>query len=192
MTVRNRLLISLLVGALTFAVYSGSAEARKTYDARSVAEAKARPLSDSEIIGVTEIANAGELKQALLAEKKARRQTARSFAGLMVTDHEDAGRKVESLAKELGASEQTALGADVKNTGEAVERKLTHSAPAAFDRLYLETQIDEHQKLLHTFDDRLIPAAKSPKLKSLLGDLRAHFAHHLQIAKETLTELAKS
>jgi putative membrane protein len=192
MTIRNNVAISLLAGALCTAVYSGTGEARGTQRAKNADEPKNRPLSEPEIIGVTVVVNNGEVAQAILAEKKARTHIARSFAGLMVGDHDDANQKMEALAKELGITpEDSPLSADMRSAADAVQRKLNQAAHAYFDRVYLESQIDEHQKVLKAFDERLIPAAKSPRLKSMLGEARTHVAHHLQVAKETLVELDK-
>lgn len=192
MTTRKRRTISILTGVLCASFYCGSVQARGNGQAKDGdAEAASGSLTDAEIIGVAETANASEVAQSELAEKKARNRTARSFAELMVAEHDDLERRTEALAKEIGA-EQSPVSADLKRTGDTIRRKLSQAARTAFDRVYLQTQIDEYQKVLKAFDERLIPAAKSPKLKSLLGELRTDEAHHLQIAKATLTELEKA
>jgi len=193
MNTRRKIRFSVLAGALCAASYSGVGEAGGADQGKKQTEAKARPLSDSEIIAVAETANTGEVAQGKLAEQKANKPAAKSFANMMVTEHGDANEKVEALAKDLGISaKESAVSDEVKNSGDAVQRKLNQSAPVVFDRVYLETQIAEHQKVLKTFDERLIPSAKSPKLKSLLSDLRAHVVHHLQVARTSLENLEKT
>jgi putative membrane protein len=142
---------------------------------------------------VTEAANNGEVAQGKLAEQKATKQAAKSFANMMVADHDAANKKIEALSKELGMDpKDSAVSAEVKSSGDAVQRKLNQSATGAFDHVYLQSQINEHEKVLKTFDEQLIPAASSPKLKSLLGDLRAHVAHHLAVAKSALATIDKA
>lgn len=192
MNIRNKTSTPFIAVALC-AVFHSSAGQAAGADHSKTSAAKGRPLSDSEIIAVAEAANTGEVAQGELAEKKAKKQPAKSFADMMVADHDDANQKVESLAKELRVSAKPSrLSDEVKKEGDAVQRKLNQSARAVFDRVYLQSQIDEHQNVLKTIDGRLIPSAKSPKLKSLLSDLRSHVAHHLQVAKTALEDLDKS
>ncbi len=191
MILRKRTTVSILVGVLCASFHYGSAEARVSGHAKhGNAEANHEPLSDAEVLGVAEMINTGEVAQSELAEKKARKQTARSFAALMVEEGDDMERRAEALAKEIGV-EQSPVSWDFKHASDAIQRKLNQAALSVFDRVYVQTQIDEHEKALKAFDQRLIPAAKSPKLRSFLGDLRTEEAHHLQIAKATLAELDK-
>src|SRR5438477_12232932 len=103
MTIPGKLIRAFLALGVCTAVFSGVCQAEGP---RHATAAKARALSDAEIIGAAEAANSGEVEEALLAEKKARWQTARSFAGLMVTDHEEQRRKLDSVAKDLDLSAQ--------------------------------------------------------------------------------------
>jgi len=191
MKLRHKLPLALFAGAVCMGSYADVARAHGPNHQKSDDKADARPLSDAEILGVAEMANAGTIAQNELAEKKARKQTARSFAALMVAEQDDVERRTESLARELGA-EQSPMSLGMKRTNGEIQRKLKQAAPPAFDRVYLQTEIDAQEKVLNAFDDHLIPDAKSPKLRALLGELRSDAAHHLQIAKETLSELNKA
>jgi len=193
MNLRTKIPVSFLAAALSAVFFPSAGHAAGNDQAKKTQPAKGTTLSEPQIIAVAEAANSGEVAQGKLAEEKAKKQPAKSFADMMVTEHEEANQKVESLAKELNASPKPSRVADqIKKDGDAVQRKLNQSAAAVFDRVYLQSQIDEHRKVLKTIDDWLIPSAKSPKLKSLLSDLRTHVAHHIEAAKTALEDLEKS
>ena len=65
----------------------------------------------------------------------------------------------------------------------ATEVLRTHTG-ADFDRAYLETQIEEHQAVLTTIDDDLMPHAQSSDVKELLTEVRGRVLVHLQRAQE--------
>lgn len=193
MNLRTKIPIPFIAAALSAVLCSSAGHAAGTDEAKKNQPAKGATLSEPQIIAVAEAANAGEVAQGKLAENKAKKQPTKSFADLIVAEHEEANQKVESLAEELHASPKPSRLADqIKKDGDAVQRKLNQTAAAVFDRVYLQSQIDEHREVLKMIDDRLIPSAKSPKLKSLLSDLRTHVAHHMQVAKTALEDLDKS
>ena len=61
-----------------------------------------------------------------------------------------------------------------------------------FDRAYLQSQIEQHQKVLDTIDRQLMPNAKNPQLRSHLQSMRPTIEQHLQTAKEAQQALNTS
>jgi putative membrane protein len=54
----------------------------------------------------------------------------------------------------------------------------------------MDAQVDEHQKVLATLDDKLIPQAQNADLKSLLEKVRAKVASHLKMAQDVQASLS--
>jgi putative membrane protein len=57
--------------------------------------------------------------------------------------------------------------------------------------VYIDSQVTEHQKVLDTVDQQLLPSAQSPEVRDALQKAREKVAAHLEEAKRLQTELAK-
>jgi putative membrane protein len=66
---------------------------------------------------------------------------------------------------------------------------LSMTPPAAFDKVYIGSQITMHQQVLSLIDARLLPDASDSDLKALLGTLRTSVATHLSAAQTIDTSL---
>ena len=60
----------------------------------------------------------------------------------------------------------------------------------AFDRTYMQEQVNDHQKVLQMIDAILLPsAAATPQMTLLLQQMRATVAQHLVTAQSILTQI---
>ena len=91
----------------------------------------------------------------------------KSFAQTMITDHGAVNRQAVALAQRLkvtpeanDVSRQLQQGADEARTG------LESKSGAAFDRAYMEREVQYHQAVLDALDKTLIPGAQNPELKA--------------------------
>jgi putative membrane protein len=66
---------------------------------------------------------------------------------------------------------------------------LRGSSGAAFDTAYMESQVAEHQQVLDTIDNKLLPAATDEKLVDELKKMRETVVSHLTEAKSIQQEL---
>ncbi len=150
----------------------------------------ASDLSDAQIFAVADAANAGEVDQATLARLKAHAGSVKTFASGMITDHGAAKKKGRELSKELGIPAQSsAFSAGLERDSESIMSDLRRAEGDAFDRVYMQTQVKEHQQVLKMIDDQLLPQADAPKLKDLLTDMRTTVQKHLDHAQAVLSEL---
>jgi putative membrane protein len=147
-------------------------------------------LSDAEILAVTSAANNGEIEMAKLAMTKGQNAQVKSFAALMIKDHTDAETKGKKLAKTANitpADNETSakLNAQVQST----LADLKSQKGTAFDKAYMDSQVKAHKDVLSIVDDKLIPNAQNPDLKTLLSDVRQHVQMHLDKAQEITQKL---
>jgi putative membrane protein len=150
------------------------------------------PLSDDQIMRVVHGANAGEIEQAKLAQSRARDARVKKLAAMMVKDHTEADAKAMSVEKMVSLTPapsptSTALESDALTA----TRVLRSQTGAEFDRGYVDTQVKEHQAVLDTLDQKLIPAARNPEVKAYLAEVRSKVAMHLQHAQELQSALQK-
>jgi len=148
-------------------------------------------LSDEQIAAVTNAANTGEVDQAKEAIKKAKNGRVKTFAQHMVTDHGAAFKQQTDLEKKGNITPQdNELSRQVQNDGKTFLSQL-QSAPGGndFDKQYMDIQVREHQQVLDSLDNKLIPNAKNADLKSYLQKVRDKVADHLKQAKDIQASL---
>ena len=142
-------------------------------------------LTDDQILGFTHAANVGEIEQGKLAQTKAKDSKVKAFAAMMVKDHTDEDNKGKALAKRANLKPEPSPTTESLKTGaEAATSTLKGEMGADFDRSYVDTQVREHQEVLDTLDQKLIPSATNADLKTYLADVRAAVAMHLQHAED--------
>jgi putative membrane protein len=142
-------------------------------------------LSDAEIAAVSTVANQGEVQQGMIALQRAQSEPVRMFAQMMVTEHQAALDRETKLLQMLGiAPEQNAISRMLKSESDAIVMQLENQEGAAFDRLYMDSQVTVHTMVLQLIDARLIPSAEQPVLETELRTMRASVEMHLMHAQE--------
>lgn len=147
------------------------------------------PLPANDIAGILATANQGEIDQANAALSKATNADVRAFAQMMVTDHTNAANTARDVFSRNGITpSDNATTNELKTNGQHSTMNLSAYSGAAFDRAYLQAQIDMHQWLLTNLDSLLIPSARG-ELRTLLESTRGTVSSHLDKARELLGRL---
>jgi putative membrane protein len=130
------------------------------------------------------IGGAFEVQSSKLALQKSQDADIRSFAERMVTDHTQAGEKLEQTVSGQGISiDQPSAGAlDKKHQG--MLDKLNSANGAQFDRLYIRMQQDAHKEAVTLFS-KYAKSGDNDALKSFaqetLPTLQDHQKHVTQM-----------
>lgn len=145
--------------------------------------------SDAEIAHIAYTAGALDVAAAKQALAKSHNAEVRSFAEVMLRDHEVVNEKALALVKKLkvtpadNATSQ-ALAKQAKDT----EARLAALNGSAFDHAYAANEVAFHRTVNGALKDTLIPSADNAELKGLLetgltlfGEHQAH-AEHLAAA----------
>ena len=131
--------------------------------------------------------DAAAAKQALAKSHDAQ---VRSFAEVMLRDHQAVNDKALALVKKLkvtpadNATSQ-ALAAQAK----ATEAKLAALDGAAFDRAYVQNEVAFHRTVNGALKSTLIPEADNQELKGLLETGLALFGEHQTHAEHLAASL---
>jgi putative membrane protein len=146
---------------------------------------KAPAITDPQIAHIVVTANSIDSAMGELAKNKARSAAVKSFAQTMITDHGAVNRQAVALVQRLkvtpeanDVSRQLQQGADEARTG------LESKSGAAFDRAYMDREVQYHQAVLDALNKTLIPGAQNPELKALLQSALPAFKAHLERAKQ--------
>ncbi len=152
---------------------------------------KPEPLTDEQIVMITDLANAAEVDQAKVAQGKAKNARVKKFAAMMVSDHSQAkGKQAKIVAKLKLKPADSPVASELKTSGTNTLASLKSAPPADFDKTYMGVQVDEHKKVLDTLTTRLIPNAKDAELKALLEEMRPTIEAHLKEAGDIQQALA--
>ncbi len=154
--------------------------------------APAVTLTDAQILEIAHVANLGEIEQAKLAQTKAKDARVKGLAAMMIKDHKDADTKGTALAKKASlkpdaSPTSSSLESDAKSTMDSLKSQ----TGADFDKSYVDAQIKEHQAVLDTIDQKLLPSAKNADVKAFLAEVRPKIAMHLQHSQDLQKKMAK-
>jgi putative membrane protein len=150
--------------------------------------------TDAQILAFAASANAGEVQEGQLAEKKATNPAVKNFAKLMVTDHTKMLADTRALEKKLAITADSSKDEvkDLNKHGQDELKDLTNKkAGKDWDEDYIEKQVDDHQKVLDKLNDAT-QSAKSADLKNALNESIAKVQGHLTQAKAIKDNTLKS
>jgi len=155
------------------------------------AGSKPAPLTDDQIAMITDKVNAGEVEQAKLAKEKAKDKRVRQYAQHMIQQHTKAKNKGDQLAKkEKLAPSESPVSTDLTSTASQALESLKTAEATSFDKTYIDSQIQQHQRVLDLLNSQLIPNATNMDLKAQLEEARSMVETHLAEAKELQMSLA--
>jgi putative membrane protein len=158
-----------------------AASAQAKADDEAAAPPKVETLSDEQIAAITDVANTAEIAQAKLAEGKSKDAGVKRFAAMMIAHHGAAKQKQAKLKiKPAESSVSTGLQADAASTLDALKTDKGKD----FDKAYIAAQVDGHQKVLDTINDKLLPNVKNADLKAYLDEIKPRVEQHLKEAKQ--------
>ncbi|HET9025462.1 MAG TPA: DUF4142 domain-containing protein, partial [Burkholderiaceae bacterium] len=149
--------------------------------------------SDPQIAAIVVTANQVDIDAGKLAASRSQSKDVKAFAQLMVTDHSDVNKAATELVGRLKVRpEPNATSASLKKGGEENLARLKTLAGSAFDKAYVDHEVEYHQAVLDAIDKTLVPSAKNEELKALLIKVRPAFVAHLEHAKHLQAQLGKS
>jgi putative membrane protein len=149
--------------------------------------AKPDTLNDEQIASITDGANSAELEQGKIARLKSKDHDVQHFAARMIAAHEEAKKNQDKLDLKTADS---ALGNTFGTEAASTMNTLKSAEGTAFDKAYIDEQVDEQQKMLDALNDKLIPNVKNPDLKAYLNQILPHVAQHLKAAETIQKALA--
>ena len=166
--------IALLVG---LAMTAGAAE--------SVAP------TDAQIASIVVTANQVDIDAGKLAVRKTHRKDVRAFAQLMISDHTGVNNSAMDLVTRLHmAPEAGPISGHLQTDGDENLRTLKTLNGTAFDRAYVDHEVEYHQHVLATINELLIPSGSNAEWKALLVQVEPAFVGHLKHAKRIQATLA--
>jgi putative membrane protein len=156
------------------------------------AAASAQGVTDPQIAAIVVTANQVDIDAGNLAKTQGTDPEVKKFAQLMVTDHTGVNKQATELVTKLKVTpEDNPTAQSLKEGGVKNVTNLKGLKGAAFDKAYVDHEVEYHQAVLDAVDKTLIPSAKNAELKALLVKVRPAFVAHLEHAKHLQASLKK-
>jgi putative membrane protein len=147
--------------------------------------APASGITDGDIGQIVMNANAGEIDASRFIADKTTNEDVKSFANMMIDDHEQATKDMKDTLDKIGVKTRDSAASDGLRAVAKIELEHLKAAQKDdLDRTYMKAMIEDHQGVLASLDDKLIPAAQAPELKDFLAKVRVKVAAHLDQAKK--------
>lgn len=148
---------------------------------------------DADVSAVLTAANHNEIESGRLAQQQATDPEVQAFATRMVTDHTAMEEQNRLLAQRLGLKpEQNDASRRMRDMGAQTMTQLKNASGPAFDRAYITSQVQAHEETLRVIDQRLIPNARDPQLRSMIEEARPKIVAHLEQAQQLQQRLEQS
>ena len=141
--------------------------------------------TDAQILAFATAANAGEIQEGTIAERKATSPAVKSFARLMVTDHKKLLADGKALAAKLAItpdSSKNEVTDLTKHVSDDVKELNDDKAGKDWDQDYIGKQVDAHQTVLDKLQDAS-KSAQNAQLKDALSQSIGKVQEHLTKAK---------
>jgi putative membrane protein len=162
------------------------------FSAAFVASAQTGGPTDPQIAAIVVTANQVDIDAGKLAQTKSKNKEVQDFAKLMVTDHTGVNKAATDLVTKLKVKpEDNPTAQSLKSGGAQNIQKLKGLSGAAFDKAYVDHEVDYHQAVIDAMDKTLIPSASNAELKALLVKVRPAFIAHRDHAKQLQTTVGK-
>jgi putative membrane protein len=146
--------------------------------------------TDPQIAHIAYTAGVLDIEAAKLALSKSKTKEVVEFAQGMVRDHEAVNKQALDLVKKLKVTPEDNDTSKALAKAAADQRaKMSALNGAAFDKAYMQNEVDYHKQVNGALKTLLIPSATNPELKSLLETGLRLFEGHQQHAEQVVAKL---
>ena len=156
--------------------------------ADTMAGAGTAGMNDNTIIGMMSGANGAEIAAGQLAAEKAQNAEVRQYATRMVEEHQRMQGQVDSLVSTMNMDRAPVPDSLSQHLEQTRTRLQGQAAGAEFDRMYMQSQVTDHQNTLTALRGAQ-PAAQNAQLRTIIQNAIPAVEQHLEQARTIVTNL---
>ena len=157
--------------------------------APAVSAQSSAKLDDPTIVAIFDAANTYDIEAGALAEKKARNHDVHEFAEMIQRDHRAVRQQGRDLAASLKVTPTPPANFPLTSAHAAAMTKLRGLSGAAFDRAFLQNEVDFHNAVIDAVTNTLLPAIQNAQVKDLVTKVAPAFVAHRDRAQNLLNNL---
>jgi putative membrane protein len=155
----------------------------------SPAVAQASPkLDDPTIVAIFDAANTYDIETGSLAATKGNTKAVRDFGKMLVRDHKNVRSQGRDLAKSLGVTPTPPKDFALAKAHADAMRSLKKQHGKAFDRAFLQHEVEFHNAVVDAVTKSLLPAIQNAQVKDLVTKVAPAFVAHRDRAQALLNE----
>lgn len=163
-----------------------SADAR---DSAVAATVTASPkLDDPTIVAIFDAANTYDVETGSLAAKKGQSVAVREFGTMLARDHQNVQAQGRELAKSLNVTPTPPRDFALATAHAEAMTSLETQNGAAFDRAFLQHEVDFHNAVIDAVTKTLLPAIQNAQVKELVTKVAPAFVAHRDAAQNLLNQ----
>jgi putative membrane protein len=181
MIVQNRIILTLGVLALLAGSLASPASSR--------AQSAAAKLDDPTIVAIFDAANTYDIETGSLAVKKGSSKEVRDFGAMLARDHSNVRQQGRDLAKSLGVTPTPPKDFALAKAHADAVKSLRGVSGKAFDRAFLQHEVDFHSAVIDAVTQILMPAIQNAQVKDLVAKVAPAFVAHRDAAQNLLNQL---
>ncbi|HVS60314.1 MAG TPA: DUF4142 domain-containing protein [Gemmatimonadaceae bacterium] len=182
MQLQTRILTAATVAALIGAFGSAG-------PTTALAQGAASKLDDPTIVAIFDAANTYDMETGTLAISKGHSKAARDFGKMLVRDHRNVRTQGRELAKSLKVTPTPPKDFALARAHIAAMRSLRAAKGKAFDRAFLQHEVDFHNAVIDAVTNTLLPAIQNAQVKDLVTKVAPAFVAHRDRAQSLLDGL---
>ena len=171
----------IAIAAMVFAV-SGTT-------AFSTVSAQGAKLDDPTIVAIFDAANTYDIETGQLAVSHSRNAEVRDFGRMLARDHRAVRGQGRDLAKSLHVKPTPPANFALARAHVVAMKKLRGLRGRAFDRAFLQHEVDFHNAVIDAVTKTLLPAIQNAQLKDLVTKVAPAFVAHRDKAQSLLNGL---
>ncbi len=153
----------------------------------AVAQAAAK-LDDPTIVAIFDAANTYDIETGSLAVTKGSTQAVRDFGKMLVRDHRNVRAQGRDLAKSLGVTPTPPKNFALAKAHVKAMHLLKNKRGKAFDRAFLQHEVDFHNAVIDAVNTTLLPAIQNAQVKDLVTKVAPAFVAHRDAAQNLLNQ----
>jgi putative membrane protein len=144
-------------------------------------------LDDPTIVAIFDAANTYDIETGLLAAEKGNSRAVREFGEMLARDHRNVRAQGRDLAAALKVTPTPPQGEFALTVAHVKAMKsLRNERGRAFDRAFLQHEVDFHSAVIEAVTKTLLPALQNAQVKDLVTKVAPAFAAHRDAAQSLL------
>ena len=151
--------------------------------------AQSKALDDATIVAIFDAANTYDIEAGALAEKKAKSHDVHEFGEMIQRDHKAVRQQGRDLAASLKVTPTPPADFPLAKAHADAMGKLRSLNGPAFDRAFLQNEVDFHNAVINAVTTTLLPATQNAQLKDLETKVAPAFVAHRDRAQSLLDKL---
>jgi putative membrane protein len=157
--------------------------------AKLPAQQASTKLDDPTIVAIFDAANTYDIETGRLAARKGNSSAVREFGKMIARDHKNVREQGRELAKSLHVTPTPPANFALATAHAEAMKSLRGARGKAFDRTFLQHEVDFHNAVIDAVTKTLLPAIQNAQVKDLVTKVAPAFVAHRDRAQNLLNNL---